>query len=80
MFFLMLVDDAEPIMCRGEQSSTPTVCSKYPDRKFEVGLAPADAPSLAKGKRVELVQVVVDLVSGSEPTTQTYWQPVSDCK
>lgn len=80
IFFHILVESSKPIVCKSQKSYTPNVCSEYLNKTFEVGLASADAPNLAKGNHFELVQVVVDLYTGSEPTTQTYWQPVSDCQ
>ena len=80
-YFRLWVEDARPTVCLGLSSQEPSACARYVEQAFEVGLSTTDAPTVAIGDRVQLVQTVVDMTAGSNADAQLInWRSLQACE
>ncbi|MCB1589571.1 MAG: hypothetical protein KDI56_11770, partial [Xanthomonadales bacterium] len=81
IYFRCWVEDARPTVCLGLLSQEPCACARYVEQAFEVRLSTTDAPTVAIGDRVQLVQTVVDMTAGSNADAQLInWRSLQACE
>jgi hypothetical protein len=80
-YFRLSVEVSRPVSCLGWSSYEPDACVGYTNQELQVGLSTSEAPALATGDRVELVQAVVDITAGSEAgSQQVNWRSMRECE